>query len=70
MVPNLELLESSINRSKNAKDVAYWTGLKNDDERTQWHANNFIPTDAVLEIDEINDFVKKRSDILKKYSKN
>lgn len=43
--------------------MAYWTGLKNDDERVQWHANNFIPTDAVLEIDEINDFVKKRSGI-------
>lgn len=73
-VPNLELLESSINRSKNAKDVAYWTGLKNDDERVQWHANNFIPTDAVLEIDEINDFVKKRSgifeDILEKLKPN
>ena len=65
-VPNLELLESSINRSKNAKNVAYWTGLKNDDERARWRANNFVPTDAVLEIDGINDFVKKRSDIFEK----
>ena len=30
------------------------------------YANNFVPTDAVLEIDEINDFVKKRSDIFEK----
>lgn len=66
IVPNLELLESSINRSKNAKNVAYWMELKNDDEKARWQENNFIPTDAALDINEINDFMEKRSKNLKK----
>lgn len=63
---NLQLLEGSLNESKNAKDPEVWlsTVYKEEDDRREYMRRNFIPEDFVLDWENLPELDEKRSALL------
>lgn len=64
-LPNLQLLEARVNRSKNATALSDWLNRKDNDDVKQWKNNNFIPIDASPDINDSNAFWDSRKAIFK-----
>lgn len=64
-VPNLQLLNASVNRSKNATALSDWLNRKDNEDVKQWKENNFIPLDASPDINDSNAFWNSRKAIFK-----
>lgn len=64
-LPNLQLLEARVNRSKNATALSDWLNRKDNDDVKQWKNNNFIPLDASPDINDSNAFWNSRKAIFK-----
>lgn len=65
-VLNLNLMESSKNRSKSDKEFQAWISLKNEDERRRWKENNLVPLDSPMDIASFPEFIRMREDLFSK----
>lgn len=63
---NLQLLEGSLNESKNAKDPEVWLSkeYESEDKRREYLRRNFIPEDFVLAWENMPELDEKRSALL------
>ena len=70
-VANLQLLEGIPNEEKAAKDFNQWLEetYPKESERKDYMEKNHIPLDTVLSFDNFEQFIKKRSDLIKRYLK-
>lgn len=66
-LPNLQYLDSSINRSKNDMPLIDFYNLMNKEQKETFISHSYIPTDDVtLEIEDFEKFYNKRSELLLK----
>lgn len=57
---NLQLLESSHNRSKNAKDLQDWYSSMRPSDRINWRSNNIINGTVSLALEDFGTFIDER----------
>ena len=69
-IANLQLMDSSANRSKNAKDLESWYNSMGAKEQKNWRDNNIIPQKASLVFADFRTFVSAREKIIKEILKS
>jgi len=70
-IANLQLLEGMPNEEKSAKDFKEWLfeTYPNESERREYMKKHHVPLDVNLGLDHFEEFIKKRSDLIKTYLK-
>lgn len=69
-IVNLQLMDSSANRSKNAKDLESWCNSMILTDQKNWRKNNFVNTKVSLALADFGTFASSREKDLKKILKD